>query len=95
MPVSKDTVRDIARLARIEVPEDDLEPLAGELSTILGWVERLEGADTSGVQPVASVTGTALRRREDEVTDGGIADDITANAPETRRGMFAVPKVVP
>ncbi len=94
MSVSKETVRGIARLARIEVSEDELGPLAGELSRILLWVERLEAVDTAGVPPVASVTGMTLRLRADEVTDGGIADRITANAPERAHGMFAVPRVV-
>ncbi len=94
MSVDQETVRGIARLARVEVPEDDLGPLSEELSKILLWVEQLGEVDTAGVPPVASVTETRLRHRADEVADGGIAEKVTANAPDRQQGMFAVPKVV-
>lgn len=94
MTVDRDTVKRIARLARLEVPENDLDTLAGELSNIIGWVEQLDAVDTDGVAPLASVADMKLRWRKDEVTDGGIADKVTANAPEPQAGMFTVPKVV-
>lgn len=94
MAVDRDTVKRIARLARIEVPESDLDTLAGELSNILGWVEQLDEVDTSDVKPMASVAEMKLRWREDVVTDGGVADKVTANATDPQNGMFSVPKVV-
>ncbi len=94
MAVDRATVRRIAALARIKVPDGELDTLAGELSNILGWVEQLGEVDTEGVEPMTSVVPMTLRRREDVVTDGGIRDDILANAPERRDGFFAVPKVV-
>ena len=94
MSIDKETVRKVARLARIAVTEEELEPLAGELGSILGWVEQLREVDVDGVEPMTSVTPMALKRRADEVTDGGRRDDIFANAPDAREGFFAVPKVV-
>ncbi len=94
MAVDRATVRRIAALARIEVPDGDLDKLAGELSNILGWVEQLGEVDTEGVAPMTSVVPMTLRRRTDEVTDGGIRDDVLANAPERRDGFYAVPKVI-
>ena len=94
MSVDKETVRRIAKLARIGVPEDDLEGLAGELNGILGWIEQLAEVDANGVAPMASVHEGRLRLRDDVVTDGGIAEDIVANAPKPVSGFFAVPKVV-
>lgn len=94
MAVDRDTVRRIAALARIRVPEADLDRLAAELGNILGWVEQLREVDTAGVEPMASVAHMTLRRREDRVTDGGIRDKVLANAPERHDGFFAVPKVV-
>lgn len=94
MSVDKDTVRRVAHLARIEVAEADLEPLAGELSAILNFAEQLAEVDVEGVEPMTSVTPMALKRRADEVTDGDIRDKVLANAPDTREGFFAVPKVV-
>jgi aspartyl-tRNA(Asn)/glutamyl-tRNA(Gln) amidotransferase subunit C len=94
MSVDKDTVRRVARLARIAVAEDDLEPLAGELNGILGWVEQLREVDVEGVEPMTSVTPMRLKRRPDEVTDGNRRADVLANAPDARNGFFTVPKVV-
>lgn len=94
MSVDKDTVKKIARLARIHVSDDRLEPLAGELNHILRWVETLDEVDTSDVEPLASVTGHSLPLRTDEVSDGNISDKVLGNAPDAASGFFVVPKVV-
>ena len=94
MSVDKDTVARIARLARINVPEDRQEQLVGELNGILDWIAELDEVDTGAVEPLASVTGHGLPRRSDEVTDGNRVDEVLANVPETAGGFFVVPKVV-
>lgn len=94
MSLDKATVAKIAHLARIHVPEQDLEPLAGELSTILDWVEQLAEVDTDGVAPMTSVVEMTARWRKDEVTDGDCAEDVLANAPEAEMGFYTVPKVM-
>jgi aspartyl-tRNA(Asn)/glutamyl-tRNA(Gln) amidotransferase subunit C len=94
MSVDATTVRRIARLARIAVSEDEIGHLQDELNAILAFVEQLSEVDVSGVEPMTSVTPMALKMRADKVTDGGIADQILANAPATEDGFFLVPKVV-
>ena len=94
MSVDKATVARIARLARINVPEDRQEQLVGELNGILDWIAELDEVDTGAVEPLASVTGHGLPRRSDEVTDGNRVDEVLANVPETAGGFFIVPKVV-
>ena len=94
MSVDADTVRRIAHLARIAVAEDEVEHLKGELNAILAFVEQLLEVDVEGVEPMTSVTPTDMKRRKDEVTDGGIPDDIVRNAPATEGHFFLVPKVV-
>ena len=94
MSVDKDTVKKIARLARLDVPEERQEQIAGELQAILSWIEELREVDTANVEPLASVTGHSLPLRVDKVTDGNKVDDILANAPEQASGFFVVPKVV-
>jgi aspartyl-tRNA(Asn)/glutamyl-tRNA(Gln) amidotransferase subunit C len=94
MALDKATVAHIAALARIRLSEAELEPLVGELSQILTWVEQLNEADTSGVAPMASVAASGLPMREDQVTDGDCREAILGNAPRGARGFFAVPKVV-
>ena len=94
MSLDKDTVKNIAYLARIRVEEDKLEPLAGELSSIMGWIEQLQELDTEGVEPMASVVAVELPQRKDVVTDGNCRDAVLRNAPEAEDGFFTVPKVV-
>ncbi len=94
MSVDADTVKRIGRLARIKLDEDEVASYAGELNAILGFVEQLNEVDVSGVEPMTSVTPMKLRRREDEVTDGGYADKVTGNAPLSEDNFFMVPKVV-
>lgn len=94
MSVDKSTVARIARLARIHVPEERQQTLSSELNGILAWIEELNEVDTDKVEPLASVTGHSLPRRDDVVTDGDRVDEVLANVPETAGGFIVVPKVV-
>ena len=94
MAVDAATVRRIAHLARIAVAEDEVEHLRRELNAILAFVEQLSEVDVEGVEPMTSVIPMAMKKRPDEVTDGGIPDDILKNAPAAQDGFFVVPKVV-
>lgn len=94
MSVDNDTVKKIARLARLHVAEDRRDALAGELNAILSWIEELNTIDTDNVDPLASVTGHNLPIRDDVVSDGNNQERVTANAPESTSGFFVVPKVV-
>jgi aspartyl-tRNA(Asn)/glutamyl-tRNA(Gln) amidotransferase subunit C len=94
MSVDAQTVRRIAHLARVAVADEEVEHLRGELNAILDFVEQLREVDVDGVEPMTSVTPMAMKKRADEVTDGGIADDIVKNAPVREDHFFVVPKVV-
>lgn len=94
MALDKATVAKIATLARIKVPETDLEPLAAELSQIMTWIEQLGEVDVTGVEPMTRVAAMKLPMREDKVTDGNDRDAILKNAPQPAYGFFTVPKVV-
>lgn len=94
MALDQSTVRRIATLARVRVPDDDLDRLAGELSNIMGWIEQLGEVDTDGVEPMTSVVAALLPMRADVVDDGAYADKVLANAPQREGDFFAVPKVV-
>ena len=94
MSVDTATVKRVASLARIAVDDQAAERMTGELNAILGFVEQLGEVNVEGVEPMTSVMPMAMKKREDVVTDGDKADDIVANAPETERNFFLVPKVV-
>ncbi len=94
MAVDEATVRRIAKLARIAVTDEEAKSLKGELSTILDWVEQLNEVDVEGVEPMTSVVHMEMKKRCDEVSDGGYPDQVVANAPAKENHFFLVPKVV-
>ena len=94
MSVDKDTVRRIAKLARLALAEDRVEAMAGELDGIFQWVQQLNEVDVTGVPQMTSVVEQRLKMREDKVTEGGNAAALMSNAPEGEDNFFVVPKVV-
>ena len=94
MSIDINTVRKVARLARIRTTDAEAEVLSGELSNILKMIEQLGEVNTDGIEPMTSVIEMQMPAREDAVTDGGIPEKILANAPEQAAGFFVVPKVV-
>ena len=94
MSLDREDVRRIAFLARINIPEAELDPLAGELNGIIGWVEQLQEVDTDGVRPMTSVTEMTMKQRDDVVSDAGYPDRVVGNAPDRLGNFYAVPKVV-
>lgn len=92
--MDKQTVKKVARLARIEVSEADLDILTPQVGGIMKWIELLNEVNTDNVTPLANVSEITLPLRPDVVNDGAQADLVLANAPETTQGYFVVPKVV-
>jgi len=94
MSVDIDTVRRIARLARLALDDAHAPPMVDELNAILAWVEQLKEVDVQGVEPMTSGIAQRLKMRDDVVTDGGYPDDLMRNAPQSEDHFFVVPKVV-
>jgi aspartyl-tRNA(Asn)/glutamyl-tRNA(Gln) amidotransferase subunit C len=94
MSIDINTVRKVAKLARIRTTDAEAEVLSGQLSNILKMIEQLNEVNTDGVEPMTSVIEMVAPAREDKVTDGGIPEKILVNAPEQTAGFFVVPKVV-
>ena len=94
MSIDANTAAKVAKLARIEVENQDLTALAKEFNDILGFIEQLNEVDVSGVEPMTSVTPQKLIRRSDNITDGDRQASVLKNAPLSIEGFYAVPKVV-
>lgn len=94
MALDRAEVRRIARLARIRIPDEEMDVLASELSAILGWIEKLDEVDVAGVEPMAGAGAAALPARADKAAEGAGAERILANAPAAAEGHFVVPKAV-
>ena len=92
--VSAQDVKKIARLSRLHVEDDRLQPLADDLNGILGWIEQLGEVDVDGVNPMTSAVDMAAPMRKDEISDGGKRDDVLKNAPKKDDGFFVVPRSV-
>ncbi|MFQ5994615.1 MAG: Asp-tRNA(Asn)/Glu-tRNA(Gln) amidotransferase subunit GatC [Acidiferrobacterales bacterium] len=94
MSLSRADVEKIAHLARLELNEQDAQVFAESLSRILGLIEQMNAVNTTGVTPMAHPQDTALRLRNDEVTEADQCEKFQGVAPATEAGLYLVPKVV-
>jgi len=94
MAIDKATVVRIAKLARIDISDDNINDLAEELGIIMAWVEQLSEVDTEGVMPMTSVADVILPQRTDQLGEMASRPDLLANAPSSENGYFKVPKVI-
>lgn len=92
--VTAEIVKKIARLSRLHVEPEQLEPLAGELNGILAWIEQLGEVDVEGVAPMTSAVDMKAPLRSDDISDGGVRDQVLANAPKSEDGFYVVPRSV-
>jgi aspartyl-tRNA(Asn)/glutamyl-tRNA(Gln) amidotransferase subunit C len=94
MPITRDEVRHIAKLANLVFSEEDQERFAQNLSAILDYVAHLDRLDTRDVLPTAHLGDDAQELREDVAAPPLTREEALANAPEADRGLFKVPKVL-
>jgi aspartyl-tRNA(Asn)/glutamyl-tRNA(Gln) amidotransferase subunit C len=92
--ISKGQVEHVAKLARLEVSEDEKAMFARHLSSILTYMDQLKEADTEGVEPTATVLPTESVFREDAVKLSLPREQALANAPDQADGFFRVPKIL-
>ncbi|HEV8374980.1 MAG TPA: Asp-tRNA(Asn)/Glu-tRNA(Gln) amidotransferase subunit GatC [Candidatus Polarisedimenticolia bacterium] len=94
MSIPLETVRHIARLANLEFADEELEVFARQLNSILLYIEKLDELETQNVQPTSHVTEMRQAFREDLIAPSLEVSEALANAPESKDGHFAVPKVI-
>ncbi|HET9579088.1 MAG TPA: Asp-tRNA(Asn)/Glu-tRNA(Gln) amidotransferase subunit GatC [Usitatibacter sp.] len=92
--LSHEEVLRIARLARIEVGEADVERLRAELNGILALIDQMRAVDTTGVEPMSHPQSLAQRLREDRVSEADQRSRFQAVAPQVEDGLYLVPKVI-
>ena len=88
------TVKNVAKLARIEINAEEETTLISELNNILGWVDELKQVNTDSVEPMLSVFNESMQMREDKAESNFDNKQILDNSPESNSGFFVVPKVV-
>ena len=94
MSIDNSTVKKVAKLARIEINEEEETTLITELNNILGWVDELKQVNTDSVEPMLSVFNESMQMREDKAESNFDNNQILKNSPESNSGFFVVPKVV-
>lgn len=94
MPITRDQVRHIALLARLELTEADEIAFTEQLDHILSHFEELQRLDTRAVEPTAHVVEIDTPFREDAVRNAPNVDALLANAPERDGSLFKVPKII-
>ncbi len=92
--ISREQVRHVARLARLELTAQEEERLEGELSEMLAYVDQLNALDTSDIEPTAQVGEAGTPMREDEVTNAPDPEAMLANAPARKGTFFKVPQII-
>lgn len=94
MNITKETIQYVAKLARLNMSEDETLKMMHDMEGILEHVEKLNALDTSGVEPISHVMSVYNIFREDVVEPSFSRDKILSNAPTSEDGCFKVPKVV-
>ena len=94
MSIDKDTVKHIAKLARISLDEKKINSLSKDLSSIMEFIGKLNELNTAKTVPLTSIINASLRSRKDEISDEKIRDQILKNSPEKNEEFFVVPKVI-
>lgn len=93
--ISRDDVLHLAQLSSLQLADDEIDALQGDLESIVAYINQLAELDTSGVEPTYQVTDLENVYRDDTVIDYGVSrEDLLARAPEQASSSVKVPKVL-
>lgn len=93
--IDEKTVRHVARLSRLSLPEEDSKKFSEQLSAVLDYINKLNEIDTKDVSAISHALDQAINRfREDRVRESLKAEDVLRNAPKKSGDFFSVPKVI-
>jgi len=92
--IDADQVRKVAKLARLALTDAEVEEFTGQLGAILGYVEKMNELDTTGVEPLAHCLPISNVFRADEVRESLGTEKTLANAPDRDGSFFRVPKIL-
>lgn len=94
MNIDKETVEKVAHLARLELAEDEKETLIADMNKILGFMDKLNEVDTSGIEPLVYMTNEINTVREDVIKQEVTHEEALLNAPKHDGDYFLVAKVI-
>ncbi len=94
MKITIKEVEHVARLARLELTEDEKEQMRAQLDSILSYIDKLNELDTSAIEPTSHVLPLTNVFREDEVRPSLLQEEALANAPDRHELFFRVPRIL-
>jgi len=96
MNLSKEEIQHIAKLARLELTDEELKKYGGQLSAVLNYIDQLKEVDVKGVEPTAQVTGLENVLREDVVRDwdSDEIEEAIKDAPEREERFIKVKRII-
>ena len=92
--ISADDVRKVAKLARLNLPDDKIATYTGQLESILGYVSQLEQVDATGVPETTRAVEVTNVTRQDGVDPTPVREEILNQAPQREGDFFRVPKIL-
>lgn len=93
--LTREDVLKLARLARLDLTDEEVEAYRKQLSEVLQYVAQLDQVDTTGLEPTTQVTGLKNVMREDQVVDYGVSpEDLLKLAPKTQDGLIKVKRMI-
>lgn len=94
MSIDKETVKHIAHLARIELQDNELEKLSGQLRDILGFIDKISNLDIDKVNPASHILPISNLLREDNPRPSLSPERALENAPSKKGNFFSVPRII-
>ncbi len=94
MKINRELLDKMAHLARLEFDDKDAEKMMHDMTAIINWVEKLNEVDTTGIEPLTSMSHEVNSLREDKIQPQLTAEDVLKNAPRKTDNYFSVPKVL-
>lgn len=89
--ISDETIEYVGILAKLSLSDEDKENAKKDMGAMLDYIDKLSELDTSNVEPMSHVFDVQNVFREDVVTNGDLSEQVLANAPEMKDGMYMVP----
>jgi aspartyl-tRNA(Asn)/glutamyl-tRNA(Gln) amidotransferase subunit C len=90
--ISDETIEYVGILAKLELSDQEKEQARRDMGRMLDYIDKLGELDTTDVEPMSHVFPVQNVFREDEVTNGEMREQLLANAPQEKDGMFMVPR---
>tara|TARA_A100001011_G_scaffold67394_1_gene68606 strand:- start:9621 stop:9908 length:288 start_codon:yes stop_codon:yes gene_type:complete len=94
LKIDNEIVENIAELTQLEIAQEELSVIGDKMSEVLALVEEMQAVDTSGIEPVSNPLDVTQTLRPDIVTSEDNREIYQSFAPETRNGLYLVPKVI-